>query len=348
MRPNNPDTIRKTLLTARFIDGFWDRWLAHGVEKKDLVKIRPHLTNQHNWIDKWRQLAQEKREAANELRQYEDIKQAEYMYRVAGLYLNLIQWIFPGQSTEKEKWLRESLRAFHHADRLSSIKTIHPFLELEGKICRGRVRIPLSPKGCIIIINPLDSAKEELFTYEMDFVKEGFATASFDGPGQGETVVFHGLKATKERWMQFLDGVIHFVTRTFPQLPVHLFGTSSGASWAIYGSCHPNVTSTVAVSPAFRVEKGRLPDYFVERMDAVLEGVFLPAFEMIPQHNRILLFHGRKDVMVSNEDIHRLKDCLMNGKLIEYEEEGHCCNFKLQQIRKLSMQWFAENQEVNV
>jgi hypothetical protein len=343
MRPSNPDTIMKTLLTARFIDGFWERWLAHGVEKKDLVKIRPYLTNKDNWIYQWQQLAQEKTETANELRQYENVKQAEYMYRVAGLYLNLIQWIFPERGGEKEKWFRESLRAFNQADSLSSIKTTYVFFEIEDRICEGRMRIPIHPKGCIVIVNPLDSSKEELFTYEMDFVNAGFATVSFDGPGQGETFAIHGLKATKERWIQFLNRVIDFATHTFPQLPIHLFGTSSGASWAIYGSCHPNVTNTVAVSPAFQAEKSVLPDYFIERMDAVLDSDFLPAFEMFPQHSKILLFHGKKDVMVSDEDMYRLRDYLTNGKLIEYEDEGHCCNFKLQHIRNLSMQWFMEN-----
>ncbi len=44
--------------------------------------------------------------------------------------------------------------------------------------------------------------------------------------------------------------------------------------------------------------------------------------------------------MVKDTDIYELYQKLPAGKqLIEYENEGHCCNFKLREIRKISAEW---------
>jgi predicted esterase len=343
-RQINPTAIDKTLFTARFINGFWDRWLAHGVEKQDLFEIRPTLTCKENWINGWYRLAIDKKKQADFLKQQEMLEQAEYMYRIAGLYFNLMYWIFPQRGPEKERWFRECFSAIQQADTLSAYVTTYISFELDGCLCKGRLRMPQHPKGCVVMVNPLDSSKEELITYELDFVRSGFATVSFDGPGQGETYLMNGLKGNRQRWIQFVNKVIESSCHSTQNLPIYLFGTSSGASWAIYGSQHPKVRKTVAVSPALPTDKVRLPDYFTERMNEVLEGAdFLPSLEMLPKDRRILLFHGGQDVMVTDQDIYGLKEQLVHSQLVEYEEEGHCCNFKLHEIRQLSAQWFMED-----
>jgi dienelactone hydrolase len=338
------NTVQKTLLTARLIDGFWDRWLAHGVDRDDLQKVRPTLLSVEQWVHGWLELANKKKEKADYLKQQEVFKQAELLYRTVGLYYNLIQWIYPNKSPEKEKWFRECFQIVNKADSISPYQTTYVYLHIAGVLCEGRLTMPNAPKGCVIMINPLDSSKEELFSYEMDFVEAGFITFSFDGPGQGETLALYGLKGTRQRWKEFVKKVIDYASQRFQNAPIYLFGTSSGASWAIYGSGHPKVSKTVAVSPAFRTDLVKLPDYFLERMGAVLcgEGDFLPTLDMFPQTGPVFIFHGKKDVLVPGEIIYGLKERIRNSTLKEYEEEGHCCNFRLKEVRKLAIEWFLE------
>jgi alpha-beta hydrolase superfamily lysophospholipase len=194
------------------------------------------------------------------------------------------------------------------------------------------------------MINPIDSSKEELFSYEMDFAKLRFITVSFDGPGQGETYVFHGHKATRTLWGLFVDEVIQFAADRFPDLPIHLFGTSSGANWAIHGSSHPKAGRVAAVSPAFD-NQVKMPDYFRERLSYILddsESMLLPSLNNFEPFSPIILFHGNKDVMVHDEDVYELyRNLPPEKRLIEYENEGHCCNFKLAEIRQLSAEWYG-------
>lgn len=334
-------TIQKTLITARFIDGFWDRWIAHGVDPNDLRNIRPALFSERQWINGWQQLAHEKKQQADVLKQQEVLDQAERLYRTAGLYYNLMQWIYPEREAEKEKWFRECFRMTNLADTVSPYQTTYAYLPVGENFYEGRLTIPKDPKGCVIIINPLDSSKEELFTYEQDFVQSGFITLSFDGPGQGETWVHYGLKGSRQRWALFLEQVIDYAAQQFSSLPIFLFGTSSGASWAIYGSGHPKVSKTVAVSPALRTDHVQLPEYFLERMGAVLEEEdFLPAMDRLPPASDVFLFHGKKDVLVPNESMYNFKEQLRISHFMEYEEEGHCCNFKLNEVRRRSVEWF--------
>ncbi|QPA32830.1 alpha/beta hydrolase [Thermaerobacillus caldiproteolyticus] len=333
-------TIEKTLLTAKFIDGFWDRWIVHGVKREDIIFVRSSLSSKEDWMKRWGTLADLLMQKAEALPSVE----AEIVFRTAGLYYHLMQWLIPERNDEKKKWLNQSLKAVRIADDLSHIETHYVQLDVDQKKCFGRVCIPSAPKGIIIIINPLDSTKEELFTYEMDFLEKRFVTISFDGPGQGETYVFSSLKGTKKRWEKFVNLLIEFASSNF-SLPIYVFGTSSGASWAVYSSCHPKVVKAVAVSPAFLSEEISLPDYFTERVRFVSEqeDKWLPCFEKLAFRNPVLLIHGRQDVMVSSEDIYNLYQHLPNGKkLLEFDDEGHCCNYKLPEIRQYAMTWFQE------
>lgn len=335
------NTIDKTLLTASLFEGFWDRWIVHGVSYHDLAKLRHSIITKERWFKTWNEIAEEKYTMAESIEKVGLTEQAEPVYRTAALYYQLNQWLIPEHGGEKLEWLMKSLLVVMKADQLSDIKTEYVELLIDEHRYYGRVRIPNNPEGVIIIINPIDSTKEELFSYEMDFVEKNYVVVSFDGPGQGETFTRHGLKATRLRWGRFVDMVIEYASTIFPAHDIFLFGTSSGAAWAIYGSSHEKVSKVVAVSPAFTNEEIQMPDYFIERMFAVSDEVIIPDYPQIKLQKPVLLVHGKKDVMVKDEDIYRLFENLPSGKiLLEYEDEGHCCNYKLPEIRMKAIEWF--------
>jgi hypothetical protein len=341
--PEAKETIQKTLLTAKLIDGFWDRWRAHGIEDSAISEVRSNVITLERWVGIWQKHALENKQLAELFGKKQRVQEAEYYYRLSALYYNLIQWIFPKREEAKQRWFLECLETYRIADAFSLIETQYASIEIDGFECYGRIRIPKNPVGCVIIFNPLDSSKEELFTYETDFAERNLVTVSFDGPGQGETYTFGGLLGSRKRWMEFTDTIIDYASNLFPNLPLHLFGTSSGAAWAIYGSGNSKVTKSAAVSPATRIKE--LPGYFMERMNSVMEPneSILPDFEAVKFQKPVFLFHGLKDVMVSTQDMVNLYERFPQGKrYMEFADEGHCCNYKLNEIRKLSKLWFMD------
>lgn len=334
--------IQKTLMTTLLMDGFWERWLAHGLDRNDLQSIRSTFKSDEKWTDGWTTLAQKRSEKAINLQNEFLITEAEWNFRISSLYYNLAQWIHPSYHVEKEKWYRLCQDAARKADQLSTIQIKYAQFRIDNHIVDGRIRVPSDPKGCIIMILPLDSNKEEFFTYECEFARAGFVTICFDGPGQGGTYIYSGLKSSVAHWANFVRFSIDYTAAEFQGLPIHLFGTSSGASWAIFGSNHENVSKIVAVSPAINTNIESLPHYFKDRMFSISEDNQAPlpvygAFEKKP----ILIFHGKKDVMISGQDMILLGSSLPEAKLIEYDEEGHCCNNKLKEIRQRSLECFG-------
>jgi hypothetical protein len=345
--------INRTLKTAKLIDGFWERWLVHGLDYADLQAVRSHLKDLQQWFHSWESLAKEKVKKAKNLELIQDYKNAEYVYRQAALYYYLNYWINPEKNIQKEYWYNMCWQYMEKADVLSKIQTMYKTILIDDSPCVGRIRIPNNPKGCILIINPIDSSKEELFTYEMDFLNAGFITLSFDGPGQGETFLLNSVVGTRDKWEKFINLLIDYTSVYFEGLPIYLFGTSLGASWVLYGSAHKKVSKAVAVSPAFELEKMNMPAYFMERMECsciVDEGEkrAIPRFTEINYQAPVMVFHGNKDMMVPDSVMYELFHIISTEKqLIEFENEGHVCNNKLEEIRKFSILWFLGQHDLN-
>ncbi|NHN35416.1 alpha/beta hydrolase [Paenibacillus agricola] len=342
---NSPEmTIQKTLLMTKLFDRFWDRWIAHGIDMEGISKLRPQFNHLSHWIEGLHGQAVQYENTALSYLERHNLKEAERFFRTAGLYYYLIQWIFPEAGADKRAWFQQCKEMVNKADALSDLQTTETSILVEERSCYGRVRIPKSAKGCVVIINPIDSSKEELFTYENDFGSLGFTTVNFDGPGQGETYMFQNYKASRENWALFIHAVIDFTAKQFPELPIFLFGTSSGAAWSVYGSRHPHVSKAVSVSPACDTNSN-LPDYFLERMHYILDNhaVLLPKLDDLSACKPVMICHGKQDTMVKEEDIWELYNKLPDSKrMIVYEDEGHCCNFKLTEIRRTAAKWFLE------
>jgi hypothetical protein len=341
------ETIIRTLKTAKLIDGFWERWLVHGLDLADLNHARPKLTNLEQWEQAWESLTKIKVIEANQLAQCGCVHEAERLYRQIGLYFYLNYWIVPWFSKKKKDWYDLCLTFMQEADLLSKIHTLHRTVWIDHFQCFGRVRKTDIPIGCIIIINPIDSSKEELYKYEMDFVDAGFNTISFDGPGQGETFLRNQVFGTRRNWEKFINQVIEYSCDLFPDIPKYLFGTSLGASWTLYGCSHKKIQKAVVVSPAVELYKMNVPSYFMGRMECSFyveePEMPIPNFHEINYQSSVLLFHGKKDGMIPSRDMYQLYQQISTEKqLIEYDDEGHCCNNKLEQIRKRAIQWFSE------
>lgn len=337
------NTIQKTLLTAALQEGFWDRWVAHGIDIEVIKKYRTKLMALDGWIEVFGKQADDYTKLAEKSEINNDLIQAELYYRRASLYFNLIQWLYPEPSDTKLYWYEQCLHAVYKADNVSSDKIERLSIQINDKLYVGRVRQSQhNALGIVIIVNPIDSSKEELYTYEDDFANANFTVVSFDGPGQGETLLKNKHKADKVSWDCFLEGIINHVDTHFTGLPIYLFGTSSGGAWAIEAAKHRLISKTIAVSPAHK-SNIRMPDYFIERMSNILNEIeeeFLPELKELNNINNILVFHGGKDVMVEEHVLINLFNQFSPEKrFIIYKDETHCCNYRLPELRQRSIKW---------
>lgn len=333
-------TIEKTIMMGFLFAKFWDRWIMIGLRKPTISDLRNRLYNLDDWIRILRKQADAYiLEAENRLGQSLP-KEAEERYRLAALKYSIIQWMHPKTGDEKRKWYKYC-KDMHQADD----EIIYTALQVDGGNCFGKIRIPAAPKGCVSINNPLDSSKEELMIYEHAFARMGFVAVCFDGPGQGETYVHNEYQASLPRWSLFMNQVIEFTAAQYPQWELFLFGTGSGAAWAIHGSHHPKILKTVAVSPAFESDIP-IPDYIKERLAYIAHeqaGNLTPNLESIAFKGPIFLIHGNKDELVKSEGIHDLNSRLPEGShFAAYEDEGHCCSYRTSEILRNSSDWFLK------
>lgn len=336
-------TIEKTMMMSFLFRGFWDRWIANDIPKQTMRELRQRFNSLEEWTRILHKHADDYEQRAIRALNQNSASEAEKLYRIAGMHYNLIQWMYPETGTQKQEWYQRCKDMHKQADTLVADEIINVTIQVEGNDCYGRLRVPKRPKGCVIILNPIDSSKEESIKTEGHFVKMGFVAVSFDGPGQGETYVRNEYKATRQRWDLFVDQVIEFSTSQYEGLPLFLFGTVLGATWAIQGSKHPKVCRVVSVSPIFSGDV-RMPDYFMERLSYIIDD--LQSGELLRLDNfdhvsPVLLVYGKKDKFIQDGNIYELYNQLPNEKrLIQYLDEGHGCNYKTESILEAAGEWY--------
>ncbi|WP_068648078.1 alpha/beta hydrolase [Paenibacillus antarcticus] len=336
-------TIEKTMLTSFLLQGFWDRWIANDIPRETVIELRHRINRLEDWIRILQKHADVYENRAVHVLNQHSVGEAVNFYRLAAMHYNLIQWVFPETGNEKREWYQRCKDMHEQADQLVEDEIMNIIIQVEGNECYGRIRVSDRPKGCVIIINPIDSSKEEVVKYEDFFAGMGFATVSFDGPGQGETYTFSHQRATRQSWDLFVNEVIEFTALQFPMLQLYLFGTCLGGAWSIQGSSHPKICRTVSVSPVIDGDT-RVPEYFEERLLNIIEdsksGLLL-RMESLDYVSPILLVHGKKDTIIQHDNIYDLYTKLpIEKRLIQYVDEGHGCNYRINEILKAAGHWY--------
>ncbi|MHA0856922.1 alpha/beta hydrolase [Paenibacillus sp. CMAA1364] len=345
MRMGN-STIEKTIMTSFLFQGFWDRWVANGVPQETVCELRQRINSLQDWIGILRKYADIYKQRADRLCQQDLYSEAEQLYRLAGIHYYLIQWIFPEKSDEKKKWYDTCKWMHQEADVLTEYEIKKVSIQLDHHDCYGRIRIPEQPKGCIVIINPMDSCKEESISLEAKFTRMGFIVVNFDGPGQGETYTTDQYIATQQRWDLFVNELIEYTASQYVGLSIYLFGISSGGNWAIQGNIHPKVSRTVAVNPIM-CEDLRLPDYLTERLSYITdhrEECGLPKLKNLNHTSPVLLIDAKTVAMFKDESMYELYNELpISPTQGPYWEEGQSYNKKIDEILAAAAHWYLSS-----
>lgn len=167
---------------------FLPRFTVNGVAASDFEDVLNSLDSWDNWCRAWSERAAVHEAMGREaLEQRQFISAADHLCRAAVTY-HFAKYLFV-QDIEK-------MRAAH-MKAVECLDLALPYLDPAGE----RVLIPYQgqhlagtlrkPKGVerppiVLMTMGLDSSKEELLTFEANFLDRGVAILAFDGPGQGE------------------------------------------------------------------------------------------------------------------------------------------------------------------
>ena len=168
----------------------WEaRFTVNGVAASDFHDVLGSLTSWDDWCRAWSERAQVHEDLGREaLHAKQFVSAGEHFARAAVTY-HFAKYLFVQDMTQ--------MRAAHMkavACRKLALPHLRPAGEyvripFEGKSFAGILRRPADAARppIVVMCMGLDSAKEEMESYETLFLARGLSTLSFDGPGQGES-----------------------------------------------------------------------------------------------------------------------------------------------------------------
>ncbi len=185
---NNDKLIKsdKRILAAK---SHWSgRMVTNGVPLADFQDILNSVTEWKDWCRKWSEKGDFHRSLALNADEKNRKISASYHYKTAAICYHFGKFLFVDYPEEMTIAHRKAIECYNAALPFMSPPGERIQIPYKGKTLFGNLRIPNASvvPPVVIMVMGLDSTKEEMFTYEKDFLERGIATFSFDGPGQGE------------------------------------------------------------------------------------------------------------------------------------------------------------------
>jgi 2,6-dihydroxypseudooxynicotine hydrolase len=167
----------------------WEaRFTVNGVAPSDFHDVLASLESWDDWCRAWSERAKVHEDLGREaLDARHFVSAAEHFSRAAVTY-HFAKYLFVQDMAQlraaHEKAVECLNLALPHLDPPGE-RVMIPY---EGKALAATLRRPRGAKlpPLVLMTMGLDSTKEELLTFEMNFLDRGMAILAFDGPGQGE------------------------------------------------------------------------------------------------------------------------------------------------------------------
>jgi 2,6-dihydroxypseudooxynicotine hydrolase len=169
----------------------WEaRFTVNGVAVSDFHDVLSSLTSWDDWCRAWSTRAQVHEGLGREALDAKCLTSAgEHLSRAAVTY-HFAKYLFVQDMQQLRAAHQKAVEclnlALPHLDPPGE-RVLIPF---EGTHLAATLRLPSNRNGArvplVLMTMGLDSTKEELLTFEMNFLDRGMAILAFDGPGQGE------------------------------------------------------------------------------------------------------------------------------------------------------------------
>jgi pimeloyl-ACP methyl ester carboxylesterase len=167
---------------------FLSRFTVNGVAASDFEDVLNALESWDDWCSAWSRRASIHENMGREaLAKHQFISAADHLCRAAATY-HFAKYLFVQDIDQMRAAHMKAVECLDLALPHLAPPGERVLIPYEGHLLAGTLR---KPKGVerppiVLMTMGLDSTKEELLTFETNFLERGIAILAFDGPGQGE------------------------------------------------------------------------------------------------------------------------------------------------------------------
>lgn len=326
------------------------RFLAHGVDYNDFVRITARVEAWSDWLDAWVEAGDEHEGVARDAERGGNLRTAGESYVRAAAYYHF------GKSLWLENPQTYRATTVRAVDALQKgMRYLDPTFE--------RLEIPFGPdklvanvrrpagveRAPIVILLPgMDSVKEEFPIWEDSFLNRGLATASLDGPGQGEAGFVNPLQPDYEIPVGVLVDALAARSDIDPRR-IGITGLGMGGYYASRAAAfEPRIQAVGVVGGPYQFP--RMPRLVKEKFmysaqisDEHRAAEFAARFALDGVVQRIwqpyLVVHGAHDAVMSWEDAEQRAGLAPRGEFRLYPEGNTVCHSVNHRLRPFLADW---------
>jgi pimeloyl-ACP methyl ester carboxylesterase len=340
------------------IEHWAPRFVQAGVDYSDFLATTARIESWEEWLDEWCTTAEIHVGLAHEAQRAGHRRTAGEAWARAAVCFHFAKFVWVLDAARSRAVADEAIAALYQAHGLLDPTAERLEVPLDGSRVVANLRRPEAPEHpppLVILIPGLDSTKEEFFQLENVFLERGMATASLDGPGQGEGGYETPIRPDYEVAVAaLLDALL-----TRPDLDldrVGALGISLGGYYApraaafeprlravaglsspySFGDCWDGVPSLtretfVAKSHSHDEAEGRAKATELD-LSGVLGRLAQPS----------LFVTGRLDRLIPWEQTARAAEEALNGRFVLHEDGNHGCANVPYKTRPLIADWLGE------
>ena len=328
------------------------RLVGHGVDYNDFVRVTQSVESWSDWLDAWVEAGAEyERLAADAAARGHERTAGEFLVRAA-LYFHYgkAMWL-----EDPEKYRSTTVRSVE-ALRAGMPLLDPTFERIEVPFGRDKIvanlRRPSSVERppLVILLPGMDSVKEEFPAWEDSFLDRGVATASLDGPGQGEAGFVNPLQPEFEAPV----GALLDAIASRPDVDTRRVGITGLGMGGYYASrtaaFEPRIAAAGVVGgpyqfarmPKLTKEKFMFSAHISDEREAerfasrfTLEGVV----ERVQQP--YLIMHGRHDAVMAWQDAEERARLAPRGEFRLFDRGNTACHSVSHLLRPFLADWMA-------
>ncbi len=334
------------------------RFVANGVILTDFEEVTASINSWDDWCKAWSARAGVHERLGREaLKNKHHVSAGEHLQR-AGVYYHYAKFLFVQDIAQMQAAHGKAVECRRLA--LPHLRPPGERVEIPyaGKKLFGILRRPMGVERppVVAMAQGLDSAKEEMDTYEQPFLARGLATLVFDGPGQGEGEYDFAIRGDYE---VAVKAVIDFIEqrRDVDSSRVGMWGVSLGGYYAPRAAAFDQrIKACIALSgpfdwsecwdglpeltrEAFRVRSHCATEAEAKRHAATLSLANVAERITCP----IFIVTGKLDRIIPWQHAERLAHAVKGPvELLIIEDGNHVANNRVYRYRPQTADWMAE------
>lgn len=334
------------------------RLYAAGVDYNDIQTLMREIASIEDWPTAWQTLAHARENLGEAALARGRTFSAGAAFQKAALYYHFGQFIYVGDTAEKQRMQRMQVAAYLRAAPFLLPPAEQLSVPFEGIDFVGNLRLPHGASGpapCVLLNPGADSTKEEFHSLENEFLARGMATFSYDGPGQGLTWASMKLRPDYEAPI----GAVLDLLCTHPAIDedrLGLWGRSFGAYCALRGATDPRLRACISIGGFYdmgaiwsRMPKGTTDSIcYAFGVRTLAEGAELARGYTLAGVLRnvrcpVLIVHSGQDNVCPVAESQRMIDELgCDAELTVFADGNHVCDNIPYKVRPLMADWMAE------